>query len=495
MTEFSIKEKQLESVLRMLNLNASKESKDLVEEPWKVLIYDDFCRDILSTLIKKGDLMKMGITVHMSLTSDRQGIPDVPAIYFISPEPRNMRFLIQDIKKSLYEKYYLNFSSWVPRPLLEDLASAVFEADAKSQIAKITDQYMHFICLEKDLFTLEMPASYVAFNDPTLTDTKAEENIDFVVDSLFSVCVTMGVVPIIRSPKNGAAEAIAQKLDQKIHDHLNTLGNLFSDSLVSFQRPVLLLLDRNVDVETLLVHGWSYQTLVHDLLHSHLNRCQVEVTEENEADPKSPKVEKKFFDLDSMNDPFWAANASTPFPKIAGEVQNYINGYRESLEEFKKLSGGQDVDHIDESQMLGKTKDLGSFVSSIPKLREEKRIIDLHTNLATALISQIQERKIDEFVQAEDNLLQRNLDKKELMEILSDPKKGKEEDKLRLFLLFYLSTEKISKEDLFQLEAILEKGGVNLAPLQFLKQIRAFSQAFSSLPLSSPSPGVRSALS
>jgi len=40
------------------------------------------------------------------------------------------------------------------------------------------------------------------------------------VDGLFSALVTLGVVPIIRAPRGGAAEAVAQGLDTKLRDHL-----------------------------------------------------------------------------------------------------------------------------------------------------------------------------------------------------------------------------------------------------------------------------------
>jgi hypothetical protein len=34
----------------------------------------------------------------------------------------------------------------------------------------------------------------------------------------------------------------------------------------SFQRPLLVLLDRNVDLATPLRHAWTYQALLHDLM-------------------------------------------------------------------------------------------------------------------------------------------------------------------------------------------------------------------------------------
>jgi hypothetical protein len=41
-----------------------------------------------------------------------------------------------------------------------------------------------------------------------------------IVDGLFSVLVTLGVVPIIRCPKGGAAEHVAAALEGKLRDHL-----------------------------------------------------------------------------------------------------------------------------------------------------------------------------------------------------------------------------------------------------------------------------------
>lgn len=50
-----------------------------------------------------------------------------------------------------------------------------------------------------------------------------------IVDGLFSVLVTMGVVPVIRCPKGGLAQHVAQVLAQKLREHLGRRGNLFSE--------------------------------------------------------------------------------------------------------------------------------------------------------------------------------------------------------------------------------------------------------------------------
>lgn len=41
---------------------------------------------------------------------------------------------------------------------------------------------------------------------------------------------------------------------------------LIQSHLFSFQRPLLVLVDRNIDLATPLHHTWTYQALVHDVL-------------------------------------------------------------------------------------------------------------------------------------------------------------------------------------------------------------------------------------
>lgn len=46
-----------------------------------------------------------------------------------------------------------------------------------------------------------------------------------------------------------------------------------------------------------------------------------------------------------------------------------------------------------------------SAVSSLPELQEKKKVVDKHTNLATALLGQIKARAIDQYFNLEEDLL------------------------------------------------------------------------------------------
>lgn len=89
------------------------------------------------------------------LKSERDAIPDVPAIYFISPTVENVNRLCLDLKNELYENYFLNFISPIPRSLLEEIAQAAIQSNSVTLVSKVFDQYLNFISLDDELFCLK----------------------------------------------------------------------------------------------------------------------------------------------------------------------------------------------------------------------------------------------------------------------------------------------------------------------------------------------------
>uniref|UniRef100_A0AAZ1X1N3 Sec1 family domain-containing protein 1 n=1 Tax=Oreochromis aureus TaxID=47969 RepID=A0AAZ1X1N3_OREAU len=348
---------------RMLNFNAPPLKNTAAEPVWKVLIYDRFGQDIISPLLSVKELRDMGITLHLLLHSDRDPIPDVPAIYFVMPTEENIDRICQDLRNQLYESYYLNFISAISRSKLEDIASAALAANAVTQVTKVFDQYLNFITLEDDMFILchqnKELISYHAINRADIQDTDMEAIMDTIVDSLFCFFVTLGAVPIIRCPRGNAAEMVAVKLDKKLRENLRDARNsLFTgDSMTagqfSFQRPLFVLVDRNVDMATPLHHTWTYQALIHDVL----------------------------------------------------------------------------------------------------------------------------SRKLDVYFEFEEKLMSKSTLDKSLLDIISDPDAGTPEDKMRLFLIYYITAQQApSESDLEQYKKALLDAGCDLSPLNYIKQWKAFTK-------------------
>lgn len=483
----TLREKQLGALKQMLNLNQTQPKVLAAEPVWKILIYDRCGQDIISPLISIKELRELGVTLHVQLHSDRDPIPDVPAVYFCLPTEENLGRISQDLHNGLYDTYHLNFISPISRQKLEDLASAALQANCVSQIQKVYDQYLNFISLEDDMFVLKHQnsdtISYYAINRGDIKDTEMESIMDNIVDSLFSVFATLGTVPIIRSPRGNAAEMVAEKLDKKLRENLrDTRNSLFIMDATqaghfSFQRPLLIVLDRNVDMATPLHHTWTYQALAHDVLDLALNRV---VVEENLG--RSPaggaRVKTRACDLDSR-DKFWVSHKGSPFPIVAEAIQEELEQYRSSEEEVKKLKASMGIDNDSDaafSMVSDNTAKLTSAVHSLPQLLEKKRLIDMHTTIATAILNSIKTRRLDTFFEFEEKVMSKSTLDRSIMELLADGEAGTPEDKLRLFIIYYICCHTMTEAEYDRFAMALQNAGCDLQPLKYIKRWKAYAK-------------------
>jgi len=456
-------------------------------------------------------LRDSGVTLHILIDSQRDPVPDVPAVYFCQPTDANLNRIGQDLEANLYGSYHFNFISPISRQKMEDLASKAIQANVVSQIERVFDQFVNFISLEHEMFTLrkttgskDQSLSFQSLNKADTTDTQMEDILNQMVDGLFAVCVTLGTVPIIRCPKGNAAEAVAVKLDAKLRENLkDTRNSLFSSDGIqsgqfSFYRPLLVILDRHIDMATPMHHTWTYQALAHDVLNYSLNR----VTLTEPGSEMGAKKKSRVCDLDSKDD-FWVGNKGSPFPQVAERIQEELDEYKKKEDDINRM--GADMGLVDgqnpaaaaaAAAAMGGGGGAGSLtenmsklttaVSSLPALLEKKRLIDMHTNIATGLLDQIKTRKLDMFFELEEKVMAKHASPfgsdRSLIQILEDQDAGTPEDKLRLFLIYYLcSGSSITDAEVDQYSKALEECGCDLASLNYLKRWKSLNNQMSNV--------------
>ncbi|ETP34740.1 hypothetical protein F442_16967 [Phytophthora nicotianae P10297] len=441
----SLQEKQRENLLRMLDFNsesaggfadAAQDSVERWGDQWKVLIYDRFCRDIISPILKLHELRKKGVTLHMLLDTERDAIPDVPAIYFVEPTRENLERIVSDCSKELYSSVHLNFAYPLSRESLEYLARASVEAGCTSMIAKVYDQYTNFVSLEPSLFSLNLTDSYRAYNDPNVADVQIEHSMSAIVRGLFSVLATSGSVPVIRCPNNdGPSRMVAEQLSSTIREHLNVRNGVFTENTSNFQRPLLIIMDRNEDIASSLYHPSTYQALVDDILSIQMNRVKVTVKASggDEGGNDSRSMERTY-DLDVTSDKFFETHAGSLFPDAIDANEEEMKQVTRKEEQIRAQTGGSDT-------LMNGTKDLVAAVDTLPALVEKKKMLEVHTNIFHAAFEGVTKRHIPSYSMLEQKLIDgSHLDKSEVLQLLSNAEMGTLADKMRLLMIYFLSS-------------------------------------------------------
>ncbi|XP_018027037.1 sec1 family domain-containing protein 1 [Hyalella azteca] len=496
----TLREKQLASLHNMIQLNSNSANSN--ETVFSVLIYDRHGQDIIAPLISVKQLRQLGVTLHLLLHSERGEVPDVPAIYFCQATEENLIRISQDLAAGLYTTYYLNFSTPISRHKMEDLAQAALLAGVQADIKKVYDQFINFISLEEDMFTLKHQGSeaisFYSLHRRDVQDADIELIIDAIVDGLFSVFVNLGQVPIIRSQRNNAAQMVAERLDRKLRDSLKDTRNTFFNAVPSqgfqaghlnFHRPLLVLVDRTMDLATPLHHPWTYQALCHDLLALSLNRVSLQLTEQHARQGAKPKHGgSKEYDLGS-DDAFWNTHKGSPFPNVAAAVEQELEDYKAAEGRIKGLKSDlpETADDAVDLLLADNTAKLTSAITSLPDLLRKKDNIDKHMSIAMGLLDHIKKRKLDVFFEAEEKIMARATLDKPLTDLLAEDGCGSASDKLRLFLIHYLcssntshsnapggsgSNNSCSDADMTAMLEALQAAGADLKPVNYMKQWR-----------------------
>ncbi|KAG0664474.1 Vesicle trafficking between the ER and Golgi [Maudiozyma exigua] len=476
--EVSLRDLQVSAVLRMLFLNQNVANQDLEdtynqsEIYWKILVLDRRSTGIISSVLRVNDLLKAGVTVHTLIQNDRASLPDVPAVYFIEPTKENLDIIVKDLKDDKYAEFYINFTSTLERDLLEYFAENVSMTGKSERVKQVFDQYLDFVVTEPELFSLQLPNTYSLLNNPK----SSEESIGFlcstIAKGLFNVIITTNSIPVIRAPKNGPAEMVAEKLGQLLRDYvMNTKSSSVAvlpngDTL---ERSVLILLDREIDFACMFCHSWIYQCMVFDIFKLKKNTITIDT-----IDKETQQVQEKRYDIDP-HDFFWSQNSHLPFPEAAENVENELTKYKEDAQEITRKTGVENIADLDPNSNQD-TVQIQEVVQKLPELTKRKNIIDTHVNIFSGLLEQLEDKRLDTFFEIEQDPNNSKL-RANFEEILKDGKTNNLQDKMRSFIVLYLTSNSgLPKDFIQEVETYFKEHECDITVLKYIYKLREYMQ-------------------
>jgi hypothetical protein len=420
-----LRDKQKKALLSLLHLNQVVETGPKATT-WKILVYDSECSAIINPQFSVQELRDAGVTLHMRAESPRQAIRDVPAVYLLRPGDKSLSILKQDISANLYSAYYINFSSPLPRILLESLARSYINNLTAIQM-QVMDHSVQFVMLEEDLFTLDMKDSFTKLN-LAKSVTQANEELVRCEDGLFSVFTTLGGYPDISCLSGNVAEQLSRRLVNRFKETVlssNSRGNFKQMDIgheAGNNRPYLIILDRNVDVAEILRHPSTYQALLDELFEPSLNRLCIQ----NNVGEVEFTV-----NLDKRTDEFWEMQSNKGFPRVV-----------EAAEKERQRLLSKEIELKKKTQELSSNSGTSfkNAVVDLERFEEEKRLINLHYKILESCMEEISKRGVPTFFEIEEQVMasSTSVHISKINEIL-DTNIGTDMDRLRLLCIWLLS--------------------------------------------------------
>ncbi|XP_074762839.1 syntaxin-binding protein 3 isoform X3 [Athene noctua] len=210
------------------------------------------------------DLLAEGITVVENVYKNREPVPHMKAIYFITPTKKSVDGLIDDFitkSSSRYKAAYVYFTDFCPDNLFNKIKSSC----AKS-IRRCKEINISFFPYESQVFTLNVPDAFYRCYSPTLEKTKDNDAVmQVMAEQIVTLCATLDENPGVRY-KSGPSEK-ARKLAQLVEKNLENYYKTDEKSQIKAKtHSQLIIIDRGFDPVSTVLHELTFQAMAYDLL-------------------------------------------------------------------------------------------------------------------------------------------------------------------------------------------------------------------------------------
>ncbi|MED6260047.1 hypothetical protein ATANTOWER_031256 [Ataeniobius toweri] len=228
-------------------------------EVWKILILDPFTTKLLTSCCKMSDLMEERITIVEDLFKSREPVPEMKAIYFMSPTSKCVDAFIADFKpKPKYKSACVYFTDYCPNDLFNNM-----KACCAKYIRICKEMNISFLPQEAQVFTCDDPGAFQRIYSPRSQDKR--KTLEKLADQLVTLCATLNEFPGVRYKKDSNmvnAKTLAELVDNKLSRHYE----LDESGKKEKTQAQLLILERGFDPVSPILHELTYQAMAYDLI-------------------------------------------------------------------------------------------------------------------------------------------------------------------------------------------------------------------------------------
>eukprot|EP00917_Polyrhabdina_sp_WS-2016_P029888 GHVP01063658.1.p1 GENE.GHVP01063658.1~~GHVP01063658.1.p1 ORF type:complete len:582 (+),score=132.40 GHVP01063658.1:202-1746(+) len=348
-------------------------------------------------------------------------------IYFISPTKESVDTIAKDFEKGKkYKAVHILFSG----ALQDDLMTILADSRAAGVIETLKEIYTEIIVPDSRGFEVCVgDENYLGKgNNFNISD----EWVSHFSSRLSGIFISLEELPIIKyyGDRAGTSRKIAESVEKTLKEYQQKKILKISD-----QKTVLLILDRMFDLVSPLVHEFTYQAMVHDLL---------PLTKVNRYTLKS-----KQYVLDE-DDEMWVGLRHMHIANCKDELDLRMKRFMVENKAAAKQAKG------DTENKTGKSlEEMKDVIAALPEYNRMTEAFSLHMGLAVECTKKLPEKKLDEFGLLEQDMAtgrtsdgkKEAVNKDALKKFLMSPSLTSK-DKERLILLYGLTQKNANDADI-----------------------------------------------
>ena len=397
----------------------------------------------------------------MNIKENKERISDVMAIYIINPTDENLKILKNDIEKSVFDNFFINFVEKCEESKLQTFFSDLIKTDKYNRIYKIMVHPLGFNLYHPRVFSLNIKDSYSLLNSPNVKDDEINDYFEKIGNGLFDMLFATRTIPIIKY-RSGFTDQIINVITRNFYQTFEKFPEL-KDEFSKRNSTLLTIVDRDLDLPIMFHHASSLGSMTHDIFG--LTRG---------------KSNGNNFEIDPLTDYIWNKYLGTSFvtakEKIIEDLK-MINQQTSFLD--SQNDKNQDIEKMSEQ--------LSSTLEGLRDITVKQKCLNNHAKFQEKLTKEIDSRNLGLFYSFEEGLLNSRTISKEakktFFEILSLKQLNIKDinihknDLLRLAIIYYLINTNIANEEIKEIEKYLTNIGVSLDALDYFKQKKSFEES------------------